>query len=92
VYKNFVEKIIPFNYETILSTLSPISDAMKNKIKTALSFDFTESVSIIARELYSSKYGTATTHMDKLILRLDRGVGNPCPFVLIEIGKERLIP
>jgi len=30
-----------------------------------------------------NKYGQATTHWDKLIARIDRGVGNPCPLVLI---------
>lgn len=31
----------------------------------------------------SNKYGQATTHWDKLIHRVDRGVGNPCPLLLI---------
>lgn len=31
----------------------------------------------------SNKYGQATTHWDKLIHRIDRGVGNPCPLLLI---------
>jgi Restriction endonuclease BglII len=30
-----------------------------------------------------NKYGQATTHWDKLAARIDRGVGNPCPLVLI---------
>jgi len=29
------------------------------------------------------KYGEATTHWNKLIARIDRGVGNPCPLLLI---------
>lgn len=31
----------------------------------------------------SNKYGVATTHWDKLMHRVDRGVGNPCPLLLI---------
>lgn len=31
----------------------------------------------------SNKYGQATTHWDKLMDRVQRGVGNPCPLVLI---------
>lgn len=30
-----------------------------------------------------NKYGQATTHWDKLMHRVHRGVGNPCPLVLI---------
>jgi hypothetical protein len=31
----------------------------------------------------SNKYGEATTHWSKLITRISRGVGNPCPLLLI---------
>ncbi len=31
----------------------------------------------------SNKYGEATTHWSKLIARISRGVGNPCPLLLI---------
>ena len=30
-----------------------------------------------------NKYGVATTHWEKLMHRIDRGVGNPCPLLLI---------
>jgi hypothetical protein len=33
----------------------------------------------------SDKYGTATTHWRKLLDRVHRGVGNPCPLLLIGI-------
>lgn len=36
-----------------------------------------------SRMFYSDKYGMATTHWSKLQDRLRRGVGNPCPLVLI---------
>ena len=31
----------------------------------------------------SNKFGQATTHWEKLIHRVARGVGNPCPLLLI---------
>jgi len=31
----------------------------------------------------ANKYGQATTHWSKLVHRVDRGVGNPCPLLLI---------
>lgn len=31
----------------------------------------------------SDKFGTATTHWGKLRDRIDRGVGNPCPLLLV---------
>ena len=36
-----------------------------------------------AAAMVASKYGESTTHWSKLIERLDRGVGNPCPLLLI---------
>lgn len=31
----------------------------------------------------SNKYGQATTHWSKLMSRVERGVGNPCPMLLV---------
>ena len=36
-----------------------------------------------ADQFVSDKFGTATTHWSKLQDRVQRGVGNPCPLVLI---------
>lgn len=38
-----------------------------------------------AEQYVSDKYGAATTHWRKLKQRIDRGVGHPCPLVLIGI-------
>jgi hypothetical protein len=38
-----------------------------------------------AHNFVASKFGRSTTHWDKLINRVDRGVGNPCPLILIGI-------
>lgn len=36
-----------------------------------------------AKHFVSDKFGAATTHWQKLIDRIDRGVGSPCPLLLI---------
>lgn len=36
-----------------------------------------------ARTFVNDKYGMATTHWEKLVTRVERGVGNPCPLLLI---------
>ena len=36
-----------------------------------------------ARGFVADKYGQATTHWDKLAARVARGVGNPCPLLLL---------
>jgi hypothetical protein len=36
-----------------------------------------------ARSFVADKFGAATTHWDKLAARIARGVGNPCPLLLI---------
>lgn len=41
-----------------------------------------------AHAFVSDKFGEATTHWRKLEDRVHRGVGNPCPLVLIGIPKE----
>lgn len=38
-----------------------------------------------SRRFVQDKFGSATTHWNKLIERIDRGVGNPCPLLLIGI-------
>ena len=38
-----------------------------------------------ARRFVQDKFGSSTTHWDKLQERIERGVGNPCPLLLIGI-------
>ena len=38
-----------------------------------------------SRRFVQDKFGSATTHWNKLIERIERGVGNPCPLLLIGI-------
>lgn len=90
VIRRFLEMIYPFDLPILLSKIS-LSDEAKKKITLFLNKEKKECLDKIASVIYYSKYGSATTHMNKLLLRLDRGVGNPCPFILIGIGKERLM-
>lgn len=45
-----------------------------------VSYDF---VHVWTDNFVSNKFGAATTHWDKLQARVQRGVGNPCPLLLI---------
>lgn len=44
-----------------------------------------------ANNFVASKFGRSTTHWDKLIDRVDRGVGNPCPLILIGIPLSAVV-
>ena len=90
VIRRFLLSIYPFDLNRLMESIS-LSDGAKTTIKKLISLSKDESLNKIASVIYSSKYGAATTHMNKLLLRLNRGVGNPCPLILIGIGKERLI-
>jgi hypothetical protein len=41
-----------------------------------------------ARQFVADKFGQATTHWTKLVERTNRGVGNPCPLLLIGLPLE----
>ena len=43
-----------------------------------------------SRMFVQDKFGRATTHWDKLMERIDRGVGNPCPLLLIGIPSSKV--
>lgn len=45
-----------------------------------------------AHAFVSDKFGQATTHWRKLEDRVRRGIGNPCPLLLIGIPREVLVP
>ena len=92
VYYEFLESIYPFDIDSLKQHFR-ISDGTVKKInkKNILQLPQEEQIDQLSMMITGSKYGTATTHMDKLLLRIDRGLGNPCPLILIGIGKERLI-
>ena len=41
-----------------------------------------------AASMLATKYGESTTHWSKLMERLERGVGNPCPLLLIGLPAD----
>ena len=43
-----------------------------------------------AKAFVADKFGAATTHWAKLMARLDRGVGNPCPLIAVGIPITRV--
>ena len=43
-----------------------------------------------ARRFVQDKFGSATTHWDKLLERIRRGVGNPCPLLLVGIPADSI--
>lgn len=90
VYLRYLQALPELTFESISHGLPNLSDAAKADVRRLLVLPHAEATQKIAANLYSSKYGAATTHMNKLLLRLERGVGNPCPFILIGIGEERL--
>ncbi len=90
VFERFIRELEPFDLENLLSKMN-LSDNAKKDYRPFFLLPKEEAIRKIAIEIYNSKFGAATTHMNKLLLRLNRGVGNPCPFILFGIGKERLI-
>jgi hypothetical protein len=89
VYKRYLESVYPHTIDQ-LSMFFSLSQKAKARIANFIELDKEDAIHSIARDLCSSKYGTSTTHMDKLLTRMNRGVGDPCPLILIGIGKERL--
>lgn len=78
------------NNPTALSTYySPTSRQLEiiNKVSRARG-SFEEGW---ARAFVSDKFGEATTHWRKLEDRVRRGVGNPCPLLLIGIPKDVVV-
>ena len=55
------------------------------QIKNIASSSETTFAGAWSKVMVTSKFGAATTHWDKLQVRIQRGVGNPCPLVLIGI-------
>ena len=62
--------------------LGPRTEAQKRAVasQTSRGVPFAEA---FARKFVSDKFGPATTHWAKLEDRVSRGVGNPCPLLLI---------
>ncbi len=91
--RNFVAKndvnnladLIPFDYEPTSKQREAIRRRMKNK-RNPLTFR-----EAFVSKFVADKYGAATTHWTKLDDRVKRGVGNPCPLILIGLPKSIVI-
>lgn len=72
-----VEELAEWGYEPTKAQRKGISSRMA-RIRNPMTFReaFTD-------KFVADKFGEATTHWKKLEVRLDRGVGNPCPLILI---------
>ncbi len=82
--KNKIEKI-----EDLLEYYSPRDRQIKNILQATKSKkSFAEGW---AHAFVSDKFGEATTHWRKLEDRVRRGVGNPCPLLLVGIPKQAVI-
>ncbi|WP_370086889.1 BglII/BstYI family type II restriction endonuclease [Ekhidna sp.] len=89
VFHRFLISLRPEKIEEISEHIS-LSVKDQAIIKNMLTDTDVNTYMAIARKIYTSKFGSTTTHMDKLHLRINRGVGNPCPLIMIGIGKDRL--
>lgn len=71
-----IDKLKPYKYDPTERQLRTIEQRMKssNSFPKAWSEAFV-----------SDKFGESTTHWRKLLERINRGVGNPCPLLLIGI-------
>ena len=91
IYESFLDSKFPFTISDLKKYLR-VSDGVVNKIlkNGYLKLPKEDQLRIIGGIFTHNKFGQATTHMDKLLLRIDRGLGNPCPLILIGIGDGRL--
>ena len=68
---------------------------MKTHIVRVPSWSFQQGKSLgeaAGSVLFKDKFGTATTHWDKLIVRVEqRGLGKPCPLLLIGLEETILV-
>ena len=89
VFVRALTALEPFNMELLDATFK-FSQKARATVKQVVEKMGRQGISQIAREVFKSKYGTSTTHMQKLLEHVDRGAGDPCPLILIGIEKERL--
>jgi hypothetical protein len=72
-----LDDLTPWGYEPTSRQKAAIND-LANRIKDPLSFR-----DAFCRKFVADKFGEATTHWRKLEDRVQRGVGNPCPLLLV---------
>lgn len=91
--RNLIEKFAVENNIDALKKLEPYYNPTNRQVKLIESAvkskgSFTTGW---AHAFVSDKFGEATTHWRKLEDRVSRGVGNPCPLLLIGIPKDVVV-
>jgi hypothetical protein len=90
VYQRYLKSQLPLNLERLQKPLS-LSQRAIDDIGKMIVDQGNGAINQISSYMTSSKFGTATTHMEKLIEQVEARAGDPCPLILIGIGKQRLI-
>jgi hypothetical protein len=62
-------------------------DAVRRAVSSGAPF-----AEAFAKQFVADKFGTATTHWEKLADRVARGVGNPCPLLLLGLPASAVTP
>ena len=86
----FLEYYASLTEEALAEVVAGFRPKFRDKVERASSM--IDQASLVARAKFQSKYGEATTHWKKLMSRIDRGLGNPCPLLLVGIERSRLRP
>lgn len=77
-----IEQLAGYNYQPTTRQKQLIQNAVQRFGSFAKGWSHT---------FVNDKFGEATTHWEKLEERVQRGVGNPCPLLLIGIPKEAVL-
>lgn len=86
----FLEYYSGLTEEALVEVVLGLRGKSRKKVEHAKSM--IDQAGLVAKMKFQSKYGEATTHWKKLMARIDRGLGNPCPLLLIGIDRDRLRP
>jgi hypothetical protein len=89
VFAKYLDSLPELTLDVLKEELNLSSKAAK-KYSEYFALPKPQLVRRLASLISQSKFGQATTHMEKLLLRIDRGVGNPCPMILIGVGSDRI--
>ena len=91
VYQRFLKKQLPLSAAKLAGPLS-LSQKNQRDVENMILKDKDGAMNAIAMMMTTSKFGTSTTHMAKLFEKIEARAGDPCPLILIGIGKDRLKP
>jgi len=92
VYERFLRTMQPFDLNTLCAHITLSKSATKDceKILNSTIIIKEQKIKDISKVLWSSKFGATTSHIDKLLPRIEQLSNEDCPFIVIGIGKERL--